>query len=89
MPPATLLFYDRPEYDVFWEMVTELDVPVYLHPRPNIAQVQMLLYEHAPWLVTAQVGHITVVGINIVSTSGSECGYDFNPCDGLVHERSL
>ncbi|EEB93055.1 hypothetical protein MPER_08344 [Moniliophthora perniciosa FA553] len=24
----TLLFYDQPEYDVFWEMVTDLDVPV-------------------------------------------------------------
>ncbi|KAJ7091135.1 amidohydrolase 2 [Mycena epipterygia] len=47
---ATLLFYDQPEYDVFWKMVTELDVPVYLHPRSNIAQIQNLLYGHAPWL---------------------------------------
>ncbi|KAJ7772595.1 amidohydrolase 2 [Mycena maculata] len=46
----TLLFYDQPEYDVFWEMVTSLDVPVYLHPRANIAQIQNLLYGHAPWL---------------------------------------
>ncbi|KAJ7091165.1 amidohydrolase 2 [Mycena epipterygia] len=46
----TLLFYDQPEYDVFWEMVTELDVPVYLHPRGNIVQIQTLLYAHAPWL---------------------------------------
>ncbi|KAJ7079119.1 amidohydrolase 2 [Mycena belliarum] len=50
---ATLLFYDQPEYDVFWEMVTELDVPVYLHPRTNIAQIQALLYAHAPWLKAA------------------------------------
>jgi len=47
---ATLLYYDQPEYDVFWEMVTELDVPVYLHPRDNIAQIQALVYAHAPWL---------------------------------------
>ncbi|KAF7361715.1 Amidohydrolase family protein [Mycena venus] len=46
----TLLFYDQPEYDVFWQMVTELDVPVYLHPRINIPQIQDLLYGHAPWL---------------------------------------
>ncbi|KAJ6594135.1 hypothetical protein B0H19DRAFT_1093958 [Mycena capillaripes] len=46
----TLLFYDQPEYDVFWEMVTELDVPVYLHPRTNIAQIQNPLYGHAQWL---------------------------------------
>ncbi|KAJ7497524.1 amidohydrolase 2 [Mycena latifolia] len=49
----TLLFYDQPEYDVFWEMVTELDVPVYLHPRTNIVQIQTLLYGHAPWLKAA------------------------------------
>jgi len=48
---ATLLFYDQPEYDVFWEMVTELDVPVYFHPRSNIPQIQALLYSHAPWLL--------------------------------------
>ncbi|KAJ7163602.1 amidohydrolase 2 [Mycena crocata] len=46
----TLLFYDQPEYDIFWETVTELDVPVYLHPRVNIVQIQDLLYGHAPWL---------------------------------------
>ncbi|KAF7361719.1 Amidohydrolase family protein [Mycena venus] len=50
---ATLLYYDQPEYDVFWEMVTELDVPVYLHPRSNIPQIQALLYDHAPWLKAA------------------------------------
>ncbi|KAK7005692.1 amidohydrolase family protein [Favolaschia claudopus] len=49
----TLLFYDQPEYDVFWEMVVALDVPVYLHPRTNIAQIQNLLYGHAPWLEAA------------------------------------
>lgn len=30
-----LIFYDQPEWDVFWQTCTELDVPVcipYLHP---------------------------------------------------------
>ncbi|KAJ7188036.1 amidohydrolase 2 [Mycena filopes] len=47
---GTFLFYDQPEYDVFWKMVTDLDVPVYLHPRTNPVPLQNLLYGHAPWL---------------------------------------
>ncbi|KIK65008.1 hypothetical protein GYMLUDRAFT_258541 [Collybiopsis luxurians FD-317 M1] len=46
----TLLFYDQPEYDVFWTTVTELDVPVYFHPRVNVAPISTLLYSQAPWL---------------------------------------
>ncbi|KAG5338275.1 2,3-dihydroxybenzoate decarboxylase [Termitomyces sp. T112] len=47
---TTLLFYDQPEYDVFWQTVTELDVPIYFHPRSNIAQIQTPLFGHAPFL---------------------------------------
>ncbi|PFH47446.1 hypothetical protein AMATHDRAFT_77216 [Amanita thiersii Skay4041] len=47
---ATLLYYDRPEYDPFWQTVTELDVPVYFHPRSNIPQVQSFLFNHSPFI---------------------------------------
>lgn len=49
---ATLLYYDQPEYDVFWEMVTKLDVPVYFHPRTGngISVLTSLQYQHAIWL---------------------------------------
>ncbi|KAF5332925.1 hypothetical protein D9758_015953 [Tetrapyrgos nigripes] len=47
----TLLYYDQPQYDVFWQMVTDLDVPIYFHPRINIDLISNLLYSsHAPWL---------------------------------------
>ncbi|KAJ3874734.1 amidohydrolase 2 [Lentinula edodes] len=46
----TLLFYDQPEYDIFWSTVIELDVPVYFHPRTNVAPISTLLYTQAPWL---------------------------------------
>jgi 2,3-dihydroxybenzoate decarboxylase len=46
----TLLYYDQPEYDVFWQMVTDLNVPIYLHPRQDIAPVLAFLYSHAPFL---------------------------------------
>ncbi|KAF9007027.1 amidohydrolase 2 [Cyathus striatus] len=47
----TLLFYDQPEYDVFWQTVTDLDVPIYFHPRSNIAQITSLLYQHSSFLL--------------------------------------
>ncbi|GJJ15372.1 hypothetical protein Clacol_009648 [Clathrus columnatus] len=33
------LLYDQPAYDVFWQMVIKLDVPVYMHPRSNTEEV--------------------------------------------------
>jgi len=48
---ATLLYYDQPEYDVFWQMVSDLDVPIYFHPRTNIPQIRNLTLGHAQWLV--------------------------------------
>ncbi|KAF4611591.1 hypothetical protein D9613_003656 [Agrocybe pediades] len=46
----TLLFYDQPEYDVFWQKVTDLDVPVYFHPRDDIPIILDLMFSHAPFL---------------------------------------
>ncbi|KAE9407412.1 amidohydrolase 2 [Gymnopus androsaceus JB14] len=46
----TLLFFYQPEYDVFWDTVTELDVPVYFHPRNNVAPISTLFYTQVPWL---------------------------------------
>ncbi|KAK0431738.1 amidohydrolase 2 [Armillaria borealis] len=42
----TLLYYDQPEYDEFWQMVTDLDVPVYFHPRTNVQLLSSLIYSH-------------------------------------------
>ncbi|PPQ94277.1 hypothetical protein CVT25_004934 [Psilocybe cyanescens] len=47
----TLLFYDQPEYDVFWQMVSDLDVPVYFHPRTDIQTILNLTFVHAPFLI--------------------------------------
>ncbi|TFK52402.1 amidohydrolase 2 [Heliocybe sulcata] len=50
---STLLFYDQPEYDVLWQMATDLDVPIYMHPRLPITQEIDLLWEGRKWLLTA------------------------------------
>jgi len=47
----TLIYYDQPDFDVFWQMVTDLDVPIYFHPRTNVDPIVTLLYDHAPWLI--------------------------------------
>ena len=49
----TFLYYDQPQYDVFWQTVADLDVPVYFHPRSNTAPVSTLLFQHAPFLIAA------------------------------------
>jgi len=43
-----MLFYDQPEYDVFWKTVQDLDVPVYMHPRLASPIIQKQLWEGRP-----------------------------------------
>ncbi|KIJ45915.1 hypothetical protein M422DRAFT_66939 [Sphaerobolus stellatus SS14] len=63
---TTLLYYDQPEYDVFWAMVEELDVPVYMHPRANIAQLQALEYQHAIWIASSVQGFAATLSTHIL-----------------------
>ena len=44
------VYYDLPQYIPFWDVIADLDVPFYLHPRnplPSMAQI----YEGHPWLL--------------------------------------
>lgn len=48
--PDEAVYYDLKRYWPFWEVVQQLDVPFYLHPRnplPSAAQI----YEGHPWLL--------------------------------------
>ncbi|KIK65009.1 hypothetical protein GYMLUDRAFT_240343 [Collybiopsis luxurians FD-317 M1] len=62
----TLLFYDQPEYDVFWNVVTQLDVPVYFHPRLNVAPISTLLYSHSRWLTGARQEYAVTLSNHIL-----------------------
>ncbi|QKX54955.1 uncharacterized protein TRUGW13939_02045 [Talaromyces rugulosus] len=44
------IFYDQPEWDVFWKEVEELDVPLYIHPRLTTPAVTKLFLTGRPWL---------------------------------------
>lgn len=50
---VTFIYYDQPEFDVFWQTVVDLDVPVYFHPRTNVPPVSTLLFAHAPFITAA------------------------------------
>ncbi|KAJ9190781.1 hypothetical protein DTO166G4_2526 [Paecilomyces variotii] len=45
------LFYDQPEYDIFWETLQELDVPLYLHPAPPAGPLHDIQYAQRPYLM--------------------------------------
>ncbi|KDR73917.1 hypothetical protein GALMADRAFT_157754 [Galerina marginata CBS 339.88] len=62
----TLLFYDQPEYDVFWQAVSDLDVPVYFHPRNDIPAVIDLIYAHAPFTQGAPQEYAAVLSTHIL-----------------------
>lgn len=46
-----MIFYDGPEWDVFWSTVTELDVPFYLHPRNPTGTIHDKLWAKRKWLI--------------------------------------
>lgn len=48
-------YVDEPQCEVFWQMVSKLDVPVYLHPRPAPPD-QQRLYRGYPNLAQAGYG---------------------------------
>lgn len=45
-----IVFYDQPEWDVFWKEITELDVPVYIHPRLTTPDVSKRFLAGRPGL---------------------------------------
>lgn len=48
---VTPLFYDQPEYDIFWQTLSDLNVPLYLHPRNDVPEILNFLYGHARFLI--------------------------------------
>ncbi len=68
--PDSAIYYDIPEYRTFWATVSELDVPVYLHPRMQVpARAQN--YEDHPWLMSAPWGFAVETSIHALRLCGS------------------
>ena len=47
----TPLYYDQPEYDIFWQTLSDLNVPLYLHPRTDVPEILNFQYSHAKFLI--------------------------------------
>jgi len=62
----TMLFYDGPEYDVFWRAAESLECPVYLHPREATPLITEHMWKARPWLAFSALGYAHRVGMHIL-----------------------
>lgn len=74
--PDSAIYYDTPEYRSFWQTVSQLDVPFYLHPRMQIPS-QARNYEGHPWLMSAPWGFAVETSIHSLRMCGSGMFDDF------------
>lgn len=69
--PDVALYYDFPEFREFWATVSELDVPVYIHPRMQLpARAQQ--YEGHAWMMSSPWGFAVETSIHALRLCGSD-----------------
>lgn len=61
-----MIFYDQPEWDIFWSTVTELDVPFYLHPRNPTGTIHAKLWAARSWLVGPPLSFAQGVSLHLL-----------------------
>ncbi|KAF4434214.1 2,3-dihydroxybenzoate decarboxylase [Colletotrichum fructicola Nara gc5] len=61
-----MIFYDGPEWDVFWSTVTELDVPFYLHPRNPTGSIHEKLWAKRSWLIGPPLSFAQGVSLHVL-----------------------
>ncbi|KAI9831625.1 MAG: hypothetical protein M1826_003234 [Phylliscum demangeonii] len=62
----TILLYDLPQYDAFWSVVQELDVPVYLHPSAPQGVLYDLQYKDRKYLVGPPTSFANDVSLHLM-----------------------
>lgn len=75
--PDSAIYYDVKEYRPFWETVSMLDVPFYLHPRMGLPSQSRNLMDH-PWLRSSPWGFSVETSIHALRLCGSGLFDDFN-----------
>ncbi|PWY90641.1 amidohydrolase 2 [Aspergillus heteromorphus CBS 117.55] len=61
-----MIFYDQPQWDPFWETVTSLNVPIYLHPRNPTGTIYAKLWADRPWLVGPPLSFAQGVSLHVL-----------------------
>ena len=61
-----MIFYDAPEWDVFWTTVTDLDVPFYLHPRNPTGSIHDKLWADRKWLIGPPLSFAQGVSLHLL-----------------------
>jgi 2,3-dihydroxybenzoate decarboxylase len=64
------VYYDLPQFWPFWETAEALGVPVYLHPRDQLAS-RLQAYEGHPWLLGAPWGFAADTALHALRLMGS------------------
>jgi len=62
----TMLFYDQPNYDIFWKTMEELDAPVYMHPRLPTPLIMEQLYAQRKWLQASVWGFASQLSLHVL-----------------------
>lgn len=62
----TMLFFDQPEYDVFWAKAAELDAPIYIHPRAATPLIHEQMWKGRPWLEYSALGYADRVNMHVL-----------------------
>jgi 2,3-dihydroxybenzoate decarboxylase len=63
---SSLIFYDQPQWDVFWRTCEELDVPFYLHPKQPTGVVYETLWKDRSWLVGPPLSFAQGVSLHLL-----------------------
>lgn len=60
------LFYDLPQYDVFWQECVDLDVPLYIHPAAPSGILKKELYTGARYLIGPPLSFANGVSLHLL-----------------------
>ena len=74
--PDSAFYYDLPEYCDFWQVVSDLGVPFYLHPRMTLPSRDQI-YDGHPWLKSSPWGFAVETSTHALRLCGSGLFDDF------------